>query len=71
MADEDDDSRDEAPDLQILGDEVTFQPSGVKPGKDDTSEEALMKPLGRFRSHPLQYVSSVILLRLATANDPR
>jgi len=54
MADEEEDSRDGAPDLQILGDEVTFQPSGVQPGKDDASEEALMKPLGRFRSQPLQ-----------------
>ncbi len=49
MADDDDATRDEAPDLKILGDEVTFQPSGVEP-----AEEALMKPLGRFRTDPLQ-----------------
>ncbi len=62
MADSDDAARDEAPDLKILGDTVTFQPSGVEPAeKDDGREEALMKPLGRFRQDPLQYVVAALL----------
>ena len=58
MADDDDNAtRDEAPDLKILGDEITFQPSGVEPSEgQDGKEEALMKPLGRFRTEPLQFV---------------
>jgi hypothetical protein len=49
MADDDDATRDGAPDLKILGDEITLQPSGV-----EASEEALMKPADRFRQKPLE-----------------
>ncbi len=55
MSDEDGSARDEAPDLKILGDQITFQPSGVEPaGKDEEKDGPLMKPLGRFRSDPLK-----------------
>lgn len=46
-----------APDLQILGDEITLQPSGyVEPSKiaDEGKEEALMDKFASFRSEPLQ-----------------
>jgi hypothetical protein len=46
-----------APDLQILGDEVTLQPSGfVEPAKKipEGKEEALMDKFASFRSEPLQ-----------------
>lgn len=46
-----------APDLQILGDEITLQPSGyVEPsgGAQDDKEEALMNQFASFRSEPLQ-----------------
>jgi hypothetical protein len=51
MADDDDPSRDEAPDVKLLGDEVTFQTSGIEPSEH---EEALLKPSSRFRNAPLQ-----------------
>jgi len=44
---EEDDVRNRAPDLKILGDEVTLQLSGV-----EESEEALMKAHDRFRQRP-------------------
>lgn len=48
---------DSAPDLKILGDQITLQPSGyIKTQRDDEKEEALMKHMARFRSEPLQYV---------------
>ena len=47
-----------APDLQILGDEVTLQPSGyVEPpqkGGDEGKEQALMAQFASFRAEPLQ-----------------
>jgi hypothetical protein len=45
-----------APDLQILGDEITLQPSGYVESKERNyeKEEALMKHMARFRSEPLQ-----------------
>lgn len=52
---------DSAPDLKILGDQITLQPSGyIKPSqpRDDEKEEALMKHMARFRQEPLQYVTS-------------
>lgn len=68
MADPDDDpSRDEAPDIKILGDTISFQPSGVElptrtaRDKDDTREEALMKPMHSFRAEPLQFLRQVSL----------
>lgn len=71
MANGDDDaSRDSAPDLRILGDRITLQPSGyVEPSntihlahppsvRDDAEveEEALMKHTANFRSEPLQFL---------------
>lgn len=47
-----------APDLQILGDEVTLQPSGfVEPsgGAPEGKEQALMNQFASFRAAPLQY----------------
>lgn len=49
-------TRTSAPDLQILGDEITLQPSGYD--KDENikdKEEALMNQFASFRSEPLQY----------------
>jgi hypothetical protein len=60
MSDHDDPARDSPPDLQILGDQITLQPSGfVQPPSsvaEGGKEEALMKHMARFRSEPLQYV---------------
>jgi len=59
MGDKRDSARDSAPDLRILGDRITLQPSGfVAPPKvvDEGKEEALMKNMARFRSEPLQCV---------------
>jgi hypothetical protein len=57
MSDNDDPARDSAPDLQILGDKITLQPSGfVEPSRAEEKEEALMKHMARFRSEPLQQV---------------
>ncbi len=47
-----------APDLQILGNEVTLQPSGfVEPSgaSADDKEQALMHQFASFRAEPLQY----------------
>ncbi|CCF40264.1 acyltransferase [Colletotrichum higginsianum] len=55
---------DSAPDLKILGDQITLQPSGyVKPSqpRHDEKEEALMKHMARFRSEPLQFLREVSL----------
>jgi len=54
------DRHDSAPDLRILGDRITLQPSGFveslpKDTGEDGREEALMKNMARFRSEPLQY----------------
>lgn len=46
-----------APDLQILGDEITLQPSGyVEPEvvTPEGKEEALMNQFASFRAEPLQ-----------------
>lgn len=48
-----------APDLQILGDEITFQPSGYIAPENQAHEgkdEALMNQFASFRYEPLQYV---------------
>ncbi|KAI0456441.1 acyltransferase-domain-containing protein [Xylaria acuta] len=63
MADDDDDAaRDSAPDLQILGDQITLQPRSYvetrRPGHD---EEALMQNMARFRSEPLRFLREVSL----------
>jgi hypothetical protein len=54
--------RDSAPDLRILGDEITLQPSGfVQPPaaelRAEDNEEALMQHMAHFRSEPLRLVS--------------
>lgn len=51
-----DDRHDSAPDLRILGDRITLQPSGfVEPEHTgEGKEEALMKNMARFRSEPLR-----------------
>lgn len=60
-------SRDSAPDLQILGDQITLQPSGyVEPPTSAVptqgqEEEALMKHTAHFRSEPLQFLREVSL----------
>ncbi|KAL6412262.1 acetyltransferase [Ilyonectria robusta] len=47
-----------APDLQILGDEVTLQPSGYvePPAREapEEKEEALMDKFASFRAEPFQ-----------------
>ncbi|KAH8203707.1 hypothetical protein TruAng_002120 [Truncatella angustata] len=55
--------RDSAPDLQILGDQITLQPrSYVGPArKGQGKEEALMEHMARFRSEPLQFLREVSL----------
>jgi hypothetical protein len=58
MPKDNDPTRDSAPDLQILGDQITLQPrSYVEPAQQtqDGKEEALMEHMARFRSEPLQY----------------
>ena len=65
MSDHNDSTGDSAPDLRILGDQITFQPSGiVQPPtsvEEDAKEEALMKHRAHFRSEPLQYVALFLL----------
>jgi hypothetical protein len=55
-----DDRHDSAPDLRILGDRITLQPSGfVEPEHTgEGKEEALMKNMARFRSEPLRYATT-------------
>ncbi|KAJ4300602.1 hypothetical protein N0V88_003281 [Collariella sp. IMI 366227] len=57
------DGRDSAPDLRIMGDRITLQPSGfVEPALTaDGKEEALMKNMARFRSEPLRFLREVSL----------
>ncbi|KAI0198111.1 acyltransferase-domain-containing protein [Astrocystis sublimbata] len=69
MADEDDDSaRDSAPDLQILGDQITLQPRSYVetrrppvPVPSSLDEGALMQNMARFRSEPLRFLREVSL----------
>lgn len=73
MAHNEDDTNDStssnsAPDLQILGDQITLQPSGyVEPSKivEEGKEEALMDKFASFRSEPLQYDAHAV-----PSNDP-
>ncbi|KAI1814386.1 glycerol-3-phosphate acyltransferase [Poronia punctata] len=65
MAQDDDPTRDSAPDLQILGDQITLQPRSYvekrrAEGNDD-GEEALMRNMASFRSEPLQFLREVSL----------
>ncbi|ROT41888.1 acyltransferase, partial [Sodiomyces alkalinus F11] len=50
-----------APDLQILGDQITLQPSGYLEPPSKDKEEPLMKNMARFRSEPLQFLRDVSL----------
>ncbi|KAI0148328.1 acyltransferase-domain-containing protein [Hypoxylon sp. NC0597] len=62
MAQNDDPTRDSAPDLQILGDQITLQPrSYVEARRHDGQEEPLMHNMARFRSEPLQFLREVSL----------
>ncbi|OTA84500.1 hypothetical protein M434DRAFT_400446 [Hypoxylon sp. CO27-5] len=62
MAQSDDPTRDSAPDLQILGDQITLQPrSYVEARRHDGQEEPLMHNMARFRSEPLQFLREVSL----------
>lgn len=59
MPQEDDPTRDSAPDLQILGDQITLQPRSYIESAQQSldggeKEEALMQHMARFRSEPLQ-----------------
>lgn len=54
--------RNSAPDLEILGDQVTLHPSGYveppeKAGGGD-KERNLVEHMARFRSHPLEYAAN-------------
>ncbi|KAI0869024.1 acyltransferase-domain-containing protein [Hypoxylon argillaceum] len=65
MSQDDDSTRDSAPDLQILGDQITLQPrSYVETRRSDGrdhDEEALMQNMARFRSEPLRFLREVSL----------
>ncbi|RWA05287.1 hypothetical protein EKO27_g9819 [Xylaria grammica] len=63
MPRDDDSARDSAPDLQILGDQITLQPRSYVETRrpDDHDEEALMKNMARFRSEPLRFLREVSL----------
>jgi hypothetical protein len=62
MSNDDDPTRHSAPDLQILGDQITLQPrSYVETRRADGHEEALMQNMARFRSEPLQFLREVSL----------
>ncbi|KAI1437909.1 acyltransferase-domain-containing protein [Xylaria sp. CBS 124048] len=63
MAQDDDSARDSAPDLQILGDQITLQPRSYVETRrhDDEYDEALVKNMARFRSEPLQFLREVSL----------
>ncbi|KAH8651013.1 acyltransferase [Xylariales sp. PMI_506] len=66
MAQDDDPTRDSAPDLQILGDQITLQPrsyveSPQEQAQQEDKEEALMQHMARFRSEPLQFLREVSL----------
>ncbi|KAG9251885.1 acyltransferase-domain-containing protein [Emericellopsis atlantica] len=52
-----------APDLQILGDEITLQPSGFVEQKTTSAEheQALMNQFASFRAEPLQFLREVSL----------
>jgi hypothetical protein len=57
---EDESHQTSAPDLEILGDQVTLHPSGyIEPLErqdDGGKERALLKHNARFRKSPLEYV---------------
>ncbi|KAJ1326840.1 Glycerol-3-phosphate acyltransferase C-terminal region [Microdochium nivale] len=62
MANSDNDpTRNSAPDLQILGDQVTFQPRSYIEERSEDNDEALMKNMHSFRAEPLQFLREVSL----------
>ncbi|KAI0403774.1 acyltransferase-domain-containing protein [Xylaria palmicola] len=63
MSEDDDATRDSAPDLQILGDQITLQPRSYVETRrpDGHDEEALMQNMARFRSEPLRFLREVSL----------
>ncbi|KAI0022510.1 acyltransferase [Xylariomycetidae sp. FL0641] len=63
MAQDEDPMRDSAPDLQILGDQITLQPRSYVETRrhEGEQEEALMHNMARFRSEPLQFLREVSL----------
>ncbi|RYP04894.1 hypothetical protein DL764_004164 [Monosporascus ibericus] len=57
-------TRDSAPDLQILGDQITLQPRSYvesRPKEEQDHEEALMRHMASFRSEPLRFLREVSL----------
>lgn len=52
------DPKDSAPDLELLGDQVTFQPRGyiepLEKSEDGDKERNLVENMARFRSSPLE-----------------
>ncbi|KAF3066540.1 Glycerol-3-phosphate acyltransferase [Daldinia childiae] len=56
-----DDPRDSAPDLQILGDQITLQPRSYVEARRHDDQEPLMHNMARFRSEPLQFLREVSL----------
>ncbi|KAI1765400.1 acyltransferase-domain-containing protein [Hypoxylon sp. FL1150] len=61
MAQDDDPTRDSAPDLQILGDQITLQPRSYVEARRHDDQEPLMHNMARFRSEPLQFLREVSL----------
>jgi len=59
------DQRSSAPDLEILGDQVTLHPSGyIEPpqrDEDGDKERNLVEHMARFRSSPLEFLREVSL----------
>lgn len=55
-------SRPSAPDIDILGDQVTLHPSGyIEPPKQQKDgDRVLMENGARFRSSPLEFVPSFL-----------
>ncbi|KAI1653528.1 acyltransferase-domain-containing protein [Daldinia decipiens] len=61
MAQDDYPTRDSAPDLQILGDQITLQPRSYVEARRHDDQEPLMHNMARFRSEPLQFLREVSL----------
>ncbi|KAI0134920.1 acyltransferase-domain-containing protein [Daldinia grandis] len=61
MAQDEDPTRDSAPDLQILGDQITLQPRSYVEARRHDDQEPLMHNMARFRSEPLQFLREVSL----------
>ncbi|OTB01084.1 hypothetical protein M426DRAFT_323736 [Hypoxylon sp. CI-4A] len=61
MAQDEDPTRDSAPDLQILGDQITLQPRSYVEARRHDDQQPLMHNMARFRSEPLQFLREVSL----------